>query len=113
MALGYPNNKISAKGTQCATILLMKSYNWNIEKNEILKLERNISFEEIIYHIQVGDELDIYPHPNQDKYPNQMISVVAVDNYAYLVPYVEESEDEIFLKTIIPSRKATKKYIGE
>ncbi len=91
----------------------MKSYNWNIEKNEILKLERGISFEEVVYHIEKGDELDIYQHPNQDKYPNQMISVVAINNYAYLVPYIEKSNNEIFLKTIIPSRKATKKYIGE
>jgi hypothetical protein len=57
--------------------------------------------------------LDIFPHPNQEKYPHQMVSVVAVNNYAFLVPYVEESEGMIFLKTIIPSRKATKKYIGE
>ena len=91
----------------------MKSYNWNIEKNGILKLERGISFEEVVYHIEKGDELDIYQHPNQDKYPNQKISVVAINNYAYFVPYIEESNDEIFLKTIIPSRKATKKYIGE
>jgi len=91
----------------------MKFYNWNIEKNNLLKSERNISFEDIVYHIEQGDELDIFPHPNQEKYPNQMISVVVVNNYAYLVPYVEESEDSIFLKTIIPSRKATKKYIGE
>jgi uncharacterized DUF497 family protein len=90
----------------------MKRYNWNQEKNEILKTERNISFEEIIFHIEKGDELDVYPHPNQVRYPNQKISVVAVNEYAYLVPYVE-SENEIFLKTIIPSRKATKKYIGE
>lgn len=90
----------------------MKRYNWNQEKNEILKTERNISFEEIIFHIEKGDELDVYPHTNQVRYPNQKISVVAVNEYAYLVPYVE-SENEIFLKTIIPSRKATKKYIGE
>jgi len=90
----------------------MKRYNWNQEKNKILKAERNISFEEIIFHIKKGDELDVYPHPNQLRYPNQKISVVAVNEYAYLVPYVE-SENEIFLKTIMPSRKATKKYIGE
>ena len=90
----------------------MKRYNWNQEKNKILKAERNISFEEIIFHIEKGDELDVYPHPNQVRYPNQKISVVAVNDYAYLVPYVE-SENEVFLKTIIPSRKATKKYIGE
>ncbi|MEE9446039.1 MAG: toxin [Cocleimonas sp.] len=91
----------------------MKSFYWNVKKNEILKVERNITFEEIIYHIEKGDELDIFPHPNHVKYPNQMISVVAVNDYAYLVPYVEESKDTIFLKTIIPSRKATKKYIGD
>lgn len=90
----------------------MKRYNWNHEKNEILKEERNISFEEIVFHIEKGDEVDVYPHPNKSQYPNQKISVVVVNGYAYLVPYVE-SEDEIFLKTIIPSRKATKKYIGE
>jgi uncharacterized DUF497 family protein len=90
----------------------MKTYNWNREKNEILKKERGISFEEIVFHINNGDELDVYPHPNQARYPTQLISVVAVNDYAYLVPYVE-SENEIFLKTIIPSRKATKRYIGE
>ena len=88
----------------------MKIYNWNQEKNQLLKAERGISFEEIILHIQNGDELDIYPHPNQAQYPNQMISVVAVNDYIYLVPYLE-SEHELFLKTIIPSRKATKKYL--
>jgi uncharacterized DUF497 family protein len=90
----------------------MKGYNWNREKNAGLKAERGISFEELIFHIGNGDELDVYPHPNYSRYPNQMISAVMVKNYVYLVPYVE-SENEIFLKTIIPSRKATKKYIGE
>ena len=90
----------------------MKSYDWNQEKNETLKKDRGVSFEEIIFHIENGDELDVYPHPNQERYPNQLISIVAVNNYAHLVPYVE-SEESVFLKTIIPSRKATKKYIGE
>ena len=90
----------------------MKSYDWNREKNEILRNDRGISFEEIVFHIENGDELDVYPHPNQERYPNQLISVVAVNNYAYLVPYIE-SEEGIFLKTIIPSRRATKRYIGE
>ena len=88
----------------------MKSYNWNRDKNEKLKIQRGISFEEIVFHINVGDELDVYPHPNQERYSGQMISVVAVDGYAYLVPFVELG-NEIFLKTIIPSRKATKKYL--
>lgn len=71
----------------------------------ILKNERGISFEEIVFHIENGDELDVYPHPNQ------LMSVVAVNNYVYLVPYVE-SEGGVFLKTIIPSRRATKRHIG-
>ncbi len=90
----------------------MKSYDWNREKNGILKNDRGISFEEIVFHIENGDELDVYPHPNQERYPNQLISVVAVNNFAYLVPYAE-SDEGVFLKTIIPSRRATKKYIGE
>ena len=90
----------------------MKSYDWNREKNEVLRNDSGISFEEIVFHIENGDELDVYPHPNQERYPNQLISVVAVNNYAYLVPYIE-SEEGVFLKTIIPSRRATKRYIGE
>ncbi len=90
----------------------MKTYTWNPEKNELLKQDRDISFEEIVLNIQLGNELDIYDHPNQERYPKQKISVIAVEGYAYLVPFVENN-DEIFLKTIIPSRKATKQYIGE
>ena len=89
----------------------MKHYTWNPQKNEHLIAERSISFEEIVFHIENGDELDVYEHPNVERYPNQRISVVVVEGYVYLVPYVE-SETEIFLKTIIPSRKATKKYLG-
>jgi uncharacterized DUF497 family protein len=90
----------------------MKYYNWNPEKNELLKRERNISFEEVVFHIEKGDEVDIFEHPNRERYPNQKISVIVIDDYAYLVPYIE-SETEIFLKTIIPSRKATKQYVGD
>ena len=87
----------------------MKIYAWNHEKNERIKEERGISFEEVVFNIQIGNEVDIYDHPNQERYPGQMISVVIIEGYAYLVPFIE-SEDEIFLKTIIPSRKATKHY---
>ncbi len=90
----------------------MKTYTWNSEKNELLKQDRDISFEEIVLNIQLGNELDIYDHPNQERYPKQQISVIAIEGYAYLVPFVENNE-EVFLKTIIPSRKATKQYIGE
>jgi uncharacterized DUF497 family protein len=90
----------------------MKIFTWNSDKNELLKNERNISFEDIIVNINLGNELDIYDHPNKERYPNQKISVVQVEDYVYLVPYVENDE-EIFLKTIIPSRKATKQYLGD
>jgi len=87
----------------------MKTFNWNPDKNDTLKRERNISFEEIVLNIQLGNEVAIYEHPNQLRYPGQRISVVLVDGYAYLVPFIENDE-EIFMKTIIPSRKATRRF---
>lgn len=90
----------------------MKTYAWNSEKNEQLISEREISFEDIVVSIHMGNEVDIYDHPNQSRYPGQKISVVIVEDYAFLVPFVENDE-EIFLKTIIPSRKATKQYLGD
>ena len=90
----------------------MRVYAWNSEKNESLIRTRGISFEEIVLNIQIGNEVDIFEHPNQKRYPGQKISVVLVEEYAYLVPFVE-SDEEIFLKTIIPSRKATRRYAGE
>lgn len=90
----------------------MKTYAWNFEKNEVLKEERGISFEEVVLNIQLGNEVDIFDHPNQERYAGQKVSVVLIEGYAYLVPFVENDE-EIFLKTIIPSRKATKQYIGD
>ena len=89
----------------------MKTFTWDPDKNERLQKERGISFEEIVVNIHLGNEVDIYDHPNQEQYPGQKISVVIVEDYAFLVPYVE-SDEEIFLKTIIPSRKATKYYLG-
>lgn len=89
----------------------MKTFDWNPEKNQQLIKDRGISFEEIIFYIQEGGLLDDLKHPNEKSYPRQRIFVVNIDEYAYLVPYVEE-KDEIFLKTIIPSRKATKLYLG-
>ena len=88
---------------------ISKIYNWNVDKNQILVQERGISFERIVFEISMGNEVAVVMHPNQDKYPGQMISVVEVDDYVYLVPFVE-TESEIFLKTIIPSRKATRQF---
>ena len=88
----------------------MKSFNWNNEKNEWLLEKRGICFEDILYYIDKGFLLDDLSHPNPDNYSGQRMLVVNVENYAYLVPYVE-NDDEIFLKTIFPSRKATKRYL--
>jgi len=88
----------------------MKYHVWNNDKNEKLKKERSISFEDVIYYIEHGKLIAILKHKNQKKYPGQRIYVLDISNCAYLVPFVE-TEHEIFLKTIIPSRKATKKYL--
>ena len=88
----------------------MKHFAWSDEKNENLKSEREVSFEEAVFHIERGDLLDILEHPNQERYPGQRIFVVNFGSYAYLVPFVE-SEFEVFLKTVIPSRKATDAYL--
>jgi hypothetical protein len=88
----------------------MKYFSWNEEKNELLKEERQISFEDVVFYIEQGFLLDILEHPNQEKYQGQKIFVLQIDEYAYLIPFIED-EREIFLKTIIPSRKATRKYL--
>jgi len=90
----------------------MKPFRWNAEKNETLTTERGISFESIVIAIESGGLLDVLAHPNQAKYPKQRILVVSCDNYACLVPFVEE-EDYFFLKTVIPSRKATRVYLNQ
>lgn len=88
----------------------MKYFNWNSEKNEKLRKGRGVSFEEAILAIEQGQLLDILEHSNKDKYENQNIFVVKIYDYAWLIPFVE-NENEVFLKTIIPSRKATKQYL--
>jgi len=84
-----------------------KIFNWNPDKNQLLVRERGISFERIVFEIGSGNELAVVEHPNQQKYPGQRLSMVQVDDYVYAVPFVE-TDTEIFLKTIIPSRKATR-----
>ena len=89
----------------------MKPFRWSPEKNEALMHARGVSFESIVVSVESGGLLDILAHPNQAKYPRQRVLVVACNNYAYLVPFVEE-EDYFFLKTVIPSRKATRDYLN-
>lgn len=88
----------------------MKIVRWNEEKNTLLKSERDVSFEEVLVAIDEDGLLDIVEHSNKGRYPNQRFLVVVIDRYVYLVPFVE-TEEEIFLKIIIPSRKATKQYL--
>ncbi|MCH7882046.1 MAG: BrnT family toxin [Proteobacteria bacterium] len=90
----------------------MKPINWNSTKNQQLIAERGISFEDVVFYMQQGQLLDDIEHTNSDKYPEQRVFVINVDGYVHLVPYVEDKK-EIFLKTVIPSRKATKQYLGE
>jgi len=89
----------------------VSKFEWDNEKNEFLRIARGVSFEEVVFHIQNGDLLDVIKHPNPARYPKQQIIVVNIEGYVYLVPYVKERGTR-FLKTIIPSRKATKEYLG-
>lgn len=89
-----------------------KPFRWSELKNELLKRERRISFDGVTLSIASGGLLDVRKHPNEGKYPGQRVTVVAVEGYAYLVPFVEKP-DCYFLKTIIPSRKATRDYLKD
>ena len=91
--------------------MTVKYFAWDDAKNEKLKRERGIGFEEIVFHIERGDLLDVLEHPNQDRYAGQRIFVVQRDAYVYLVPF-EEDARLVVLKTIIPSRKATRTYLS-
>ncbi len=88
----------------------MKYFDWDSEKNEKLKGERDIGFEDVLMAIEEGDILDILETSNKEKYPNQKVFVIKIEDYVFIVPFVED-EEKVFLKTIIPSRKATKKYL--
>jgi uncharacterized DUF497 family protein len=89
----------------------VKYFDWDDEKNELLKKWRGVSFEEVVIAIENRDLLDRVKHPNISKYPKQMIFYVRINDYVYTVPFVEDDE-KIFLKTVMPDRKATKKYLG-
>ena len=89
----------------------MKPINWNPDKNRKLIKERNVSFENVVFSLKSGGFLDDISHPNSEKPSHQRVFVISIDGYVYLEPYVE-NEEEIFLKTIVPSRKASKQYLG-
>lgn len=90
----------------------MKYFVWDDDKNNLLKETRNISFEEIVLSLSNNKLLEVVEHPNKQKYPGQRIFIVEVRDYAYVVPFVED-EEKYFLKTIYPSREATKKYLNK
>jgi uncharacterized DUF497 family protein len=92
--------------------MAVKYFDWDDAKNAKLRAERGIGFEGVVFHIERGDLLDILEHPNPDRYAGQRIFVVRREDYVYLVPFVED-EYPVFLKTIIPSRKTMKDYLGE
>jgi uncharacterized DUF497 family protein len=88
-------------------------YEWSEEKNKLLKDSRGVGFEEVLLAIDEGRLLDVIPHHNLEKYPNQKLFIVRIRGYIYYVPFVED-EEKIFLKNIVPSRKYQKKYtLGE
>jgi uncharacterized DUF497 family protein len=89
------------------------TFNWNDEKNAILKQTRNISFEEIVIAIEEGCVVDIVKHPNTDRFPNQLVYLVEYRQHVWAVPHVvDEDAGEVFLKTIYPTRKFTRQYLG-
>lgn len=89
----------------------MKSFKWNPDKNMTLKRERGVSFEEVLVALTQGALLDVLEHSNKERYKNQRVLIVRIRNYVFLVPFVETDKD-VFLKTIIPSRTATRKYLA-
>lgn len=86
-------------------------YEFSPEKNHQLIQERGISFEEVIMAIEEGAVLDVLPHPKLDKYPNQEMYILNIEDYVYLVPFVRKDKNTVFLKTIFPHRKLTKRYL--
>ena len=89
----------------------MNHYFWNSGKNEWLKESRKISFEEIVYALESGQLIAVVEHPRPERYPRQKLMLVGIRNYVYAVPFVKNG-DNLFLKTIIPSRKFTRRFLG-
>ncbi|CUS04705.2 putative toxin-antitoxin system, toxin component [Candidatus Promineifilum breve] len=88
----------------------IENIQWNDEKDQWLQRNRGIAFERVVPSILGNDILDVYDHPNQERYPGQQIFVIQIDDYVYLVPFMEQN-GQFFLKTIVPSRKAKRKYL--
>lgn len=98
-------------GTHGVKLALMSEFDWSDEKNELLERTRQVCFEDVVVCIQNGDVLDVIRHPNRERYPNQIMIVLDVGGYVWLVPYVKAKGVRV-LKMIIPSRKATREYLA-
>ena len=88
------------------------NFKWDLEKNKLLKKERGVCFEDVLTEIHEDRVLDIIKHPKKEKYPLQRIYIIILQNYVHMVPFVIDGED-IFLKTIVPSRKMNRIYQGD
>lgn len=98
--------------TSCYNWIMNVSFDWSVDKNRQLIDERGVSFEQVLTAIMDGALLDVRRHPNQERYPFQMVYYVEINDYVYVVPLVVRGDGSAFLKTIIPSRKATRDYLG-
>ena len=88
------------------------TFNWDDEKNELLKRTRGVSFEEMVIAIEDGNVVDVLQHPNAARDPNQLVYLVEYKDYVFVVPFLRDSEShEIVLKTIYPSRKYTRLHL--
>ena len=88
------------------------TFEWNPTKNLQLNAERGVSFENVVSAIEQGRLLDVRRHPNLERYPGQIVYYVEIENYVYVVPLVVRSDGSAFLKTVFPSRRATRDYLG-
>ena len=88
------------------------NFAWNAAKDRILREKRRISFQEVADAIEEGRVVDLLPHHNQERYPGQQTYYVEVRRYIYMVPFVTEPDGTEFLKTVIPSGRATRRYLG-
>ena len=113
MQIVRPEKQIGllTNGTHGDRVILMSEFDWSDEKNEVLERTRQVCFEDDVVCIQNGDVLDVIRHPNRERYPNQNMIVLNVGGYVWLIPYVK-AKGVRFLKTIIPSRKATREYLA-
>ena len=88
----------------------MPEYTWDADKNEWLRRNRGLSFDDVVYHLEHGGFLDDVPHPSQQLHPGQRLYIIRIGNYAYEVPFYRDGDVES-LRTLYPSRKYTSAYL--